>query len=198
MQTKEEIFERFVQNKERVGLPELYKFYKETLIYKGKRFRSKHLEFKDKHRFIIDRKTFSNIIKDFNKEIARLIIDENMEFRMPANLGTIRIRKYKKILKFNEDGTIIKKYLGIDWPATIKHWGELYPDKTEQEIRLIKGKPRLRYLNEHTDGYVFKLYWNKHRCAIVNKRFYRLVLSRTNKRRIAYQLKNNSNANYYE
>ena len=93
-----------IERHEKVGIPEIYKYYKETLIYKGKRWRSKKMLFKDKHRFIIDQRLFSNILKDFNLELARRILEENLEFQMPSNLGTIRIKKYKKRIRFNEEG----------------------------------------------------------------------------------------------
>jgi hypothetical protein len=183
---------------EKIGIPEIYKYYKETLIYKGKRYRSKKMIFKDKHRFIIDRQTFSNILKDFNLELARLIIEEAEEFKMPANLGTVRIRKYKQQIRLKEDGTVDEQHHSPDWHACRKLWAREYPGKTITELKQIKGKPMVYHLNEHTEGYVFRLFWNKYSSAIINRQMYSIVLTFTNKRRIAALIKSNPNTNYYE
>ena len=190
---------------EKIGIPEIYKFYKETLIYKGKRYRSKKMIFKDKHRFIIDRQTFSNILKDFNLELARLIIEEAEEFKMPANLGTVRIRKYKISIKLNEDGSIDTRSSSVDWEATRNLWLREYPDYADEikskympTLKLIKNKPMVYHLNEHTEGFVFRLFWNKYSSAIINRQMYSIVLTFTNKRRIAALIKSNPNTNYYE
>jgi len=183
---------------EKIGVPEIYKFYKDSLIYRGKRYRSKKVIFMDKHRFIIDRQTFSNIIKDFNLALVTMIIDEAEEFKMPANLGTVRIKKYKKRIRFNEDGTVDRRYHSPDWKKTLELWEKEYPGKSKQELKKIKGKPMIYHLNEHTEGYVFKLFWNKYSSAIVNRQMYAIVLTFTNKRRIAALIKSNPNTNYYE
>ena len=154
--------------------------------------------FKDKHRFIIDRQTFSNILKDFNLELARLIIEEAEEFKMPANLGTVRIGKYKRPIRFKEDGTVDNRYHNPDWKKCWDLWFKEYPGKSREEIKLIKGKPMVYYLNEHTEGYEFRLLWNKYGSAIINRQMYSIVLTFTNKRRIAKLIKSNPNTNYYE
>ena len=117
---------------EKIGIPEIYEFYKQTLIYKGKRHRSKKMIFKDKHRFIIDRQTFSNIVKDFNLELARIIIEEAEEFKMPANLGTVRVRKYKRSIKLNKDGSINTISSSVNWEATRKLWLKEYPEYADE------------------------------------------------------------------
>jgi len=183
---------------EKIGVPEIYEFYKKTLIYKGKRHRSKKMIFKEKHRFIIDRQTFSNIIKDFNLELARLIIEEAEEFKMPANLGKVRIRKYMRRIRFLEDGTIDKRYHSPDWQKCWELWEREYPGKSKDEIKEIKGKPMVYHTNEHTEGFVFRLYWDKYGSAIINRQMYSIVLTFTNKRRIAALIKSNPNTNYYE
>jgi len=183
---------------EKVGIPEIYKFYKETLIYKGKRYRSKIMIFKDQHRFIIDQRKFSNILKDFNLELARLLVEENLEFLMPANLGRVRLRKYKRHIRLNEDGTVDLRNQVVDWKATKDLWKKEYPGLNSIELKKIKGKPLVFHLNEHSENYVVRLFWNKKNCAIINRQVYSLILTRTNKRRIAALIKHDPNTNYYE
>lgn len=183
---------------EHIGIPQLYEYYKKTLIYKGKRWRSKAMIFKDKHRFIIDHQKFSNILKDFNLELARLIIEENLMFRMPANLGTVRIKKYKKKIRFKKDGSVDERYLIVNWKKTREFWAREYPGQSMSELKLIKNKRLIYHLNEHTERFICKLYWNKHGCNITNKKLYSIILTRTNKRQMAALIKNNPNTNYYE
>jgi len=190
---------------EKIGIPEIYEFYKQTLIYKGKRHRSKKMIFKDKHRFIIDRQTFSNIVKDFNLELARIIIEEAEEFKMPANLGTVRVRKYKRSIKLNKDGSINTISSSVNWEATRKLWLKEYPEYADEikskympTLKLIKNKPMVYHLNEHTEGFVVRLFWNKYGSAIINRQMYSIVLTFTNRRRIAALIKSNPNTNYYE
>ena len=183
---------------EKIGIPEFYKQYKKSLIYKGSRYRSKEAKFIEMHRFIIDRQTFSNILKDFNLELARLLLEENLEFRMPSNLGTVRMRKFKRKIHFKEDGTLDTRYLCVDWQATKAFWVREYPGLDAVELKKIKHKTRIFHLNEHTENHVIRLFWKKYGSAIVNKKIYSLLLTRTNKRRVAQLLKTDSNINYYE
>jgi hypothetical protein len=183
---------------EKVGIPEMYKYYKETLIKKGKRFKSKKVIFKEKHRYIIDGQTFSNILKDFNLELARRILEENLEFRMPSNLGTIRIRKYKKRIRYNEDGSVDENSLNVDWHATKALWARMYPDLSPMELKKIKGKKLVRHLNEPSESYICKLFWNKKCCLIINRQVYSLIFTRANKRRLATIIKTDPKMNYYE
>ena len=182
---------------EKNGIPEIYKYYEEEMIHEGKRFRAKKKIFKDKYKYLIHPRTFSNILKDFNLEIARMILEENLEFRMPASMGTVRVRKYKKRIKFNEDGTVDRKNTPINWKASKDLWAKEYPGLSPEELKQIKGKPMVYYLNEHTEGYVFRLYWNKRNCAIKGKKHYSAVFTRTNNRRISELIRADPNINYY-
>ena len=127
-----------------------------------------------------------------------MIIEDYKTLRMPANLGTIRIRKYKKKIRLTKDGEVDVRSLYVDWKATRDLWEKEYPGKTMKELKLIKDKPMMYHTNEHTEQYVFRLFWNRSGCAIENKNIYSIVLTRTNKRRIAELVKSNPNTNYYE
>jgi len=183
---------------EKIGIPDFYKQYKESLIYKGSRYQSKEARFKEMYRFIIDHQTFSNILKDFNLELAKLILEENVEFRMPSNLGTVRMRKKKKKILFHEDGSINTSNLCVDWKATKDFWAKEYPGLDAKELKAIRYKKLIYHLNEHTETFTVRLYWKKHASRIVNKKVYSLFLTRANKRRVAELLKTDPNINYYE
>ena len=43
---------------------------------------------------------------------------------------------------------------------------------------------RVVYLNENTNGYVYRIYWNKFKAKFVNRRFYKFIPSRYFKQEI--------------
>ena len=176
-----------MKNREKHGLPEIYRYYKNKF---SKRER-------DSTAFI-DYKTFSSIIKDFNKELSKLIIEEGAEFKMPVRLGFARIRKYKKRIKLNPDGTIDKSSMNVDWKETNELWKQEYPGLTREELKQIRNKPLIYHLNEHTDGCGFLLYWNKKGSNATNRSIYSMVFTSPNNRHLAKVLKHEGKVNYSE
>lgn len=176
-----------MKNKERHGLPEIYSFFK-------KKFSKKE---RDSPAFI-DYRKFSSVIKDFNKELSRMVIEDAAEFKMPLRLGYVRLKKYKKKPHINEDGTIDKKGLSIDWPASKALWAREYPGKTLLELKQIHNKPLVYFLNEHTDGYGFMFYWNKKGSNAINRSLYSMVFTFSNNRHLAHVLKSDNKIDYYE
>jgi len=108
----------------------------------------------------IDKSLYLNIIYDINRVISNKIIKESLEYRLPERLGFIRIRKKKQKLKIREGRIDLNKNV-IDWNETWKIWQELYPNKTRQEIKKIKGKRVIFQTNDHTDGEIMSWYWEK-------------------------------------
>ena len=115
---------------------------------------------------------YYKIIGEFYKKITDEILLNNKTFKMPYKLGTLRVCKTKVMLKYLTT-------FGVDWPATT----ELHK--------------RVYHLNEHSRGYRYYFYWGKTRTYVPNLFFYRLVMSRTNKRRLAKLIKVNK-YDYYE
>lgn len=103
----------------------------------------------------VDLKTYKKVIYAFNKEVASYIIDSGETYKLPHKLGELKIRRSKmKYKKFAFD---------------FQYWKET-------------GETSF-YLNQHSNGYVAKFFWN--RCKISGKKAYEFILSRDNKRRIA-------------
>lgn len=113
----------------------------------------------------VDYKVFRDIILDYYLYIQEEVIENGNEIKLPCNLGTISIRK-KRSEYWNGKGC------SIDYKAT------------KENNKLIY------YINEHSDGYKFRLYWSKLKCNISNGMKYMLILSRSNKRRLAQIIKN--------
>lgn len=119
----------------------------------------------------IDRKTYVNICHDFNKVISQKIIKESFEFKLPFRLGYLRIKSFKIEPKI-VNGKLDKNKLAPDWDTTWKYWHKIYPDKTRKEIKLIANKKLIYHLNEHTDGYTMKWYWDKRFSCFKNQSVY--------------------------
>ena len=81
-------------------------------------------------------------------------------FKMPYGLGLIQIVKYRP-------KSFTDRSLSVDYRASKEY------DK------------RIYHLNEHSDGYKFRLYWSKIPRTFPDRYKYQLSLVRQNKRRLA-------------
>lgn len=79
---------------------------------------------------------------------------------MPCGLGYVCVVKYRP-------KTYTSKSLSVDYKASNEY-----------------GK-RIYHLNEHSDGYKYRLYWSKLPRTMPVRYKYSLVFVRTNKRRLA-------------
>lgn len=108
---------------------------------------------------------YKKILVDYFKYIQREVLENSKEFKLPCRLGTIEIVKSRP-----------KEYSGkslrIDYQAT------------KQEGKLVY------LLNEHSDYYKYRIYWNKQQSTALNKTRYQLIMTRANKRRLAAIIKN--------
>lgn len=153
---------------------------------------------KNPEKSYITKTLYMSIIKEFMSEIFNYMIFTNMEFYMPARLGTIRIQKRMVNLQFKNDGTLDKSKLGINYRETLKLWEETYPELSLEEIKKIPDKKFIYHLNEHTDGYRLHFRWDKSTSNVKNQSAYRYKTTRTNKRNLARTVKEFPNLKYYE
>ena len=113
----------------------------------------------------IDYTLYRKILVDYFQYIRDEVIERSREFKFPCRLGSIAIVKHKpKYLN--------GKSLCIDYKAT-KEIGKL-----------------IFHLNEHSDGYKYRIHWNKKDSNALNKSKYQLKLTRYNKRHLAQIIKN--------
>lgn len=114
--------------------------------------------------FKVSRRKFKEVLNDYFKFIADELIVNSKEFRLPARMGWLSVIKVKP-----------KKYdsttLRVDF----------------NETRL--NEKTVLHLNEHSGGYNFRFFWWKRDMIVENKSMYQLVMSRANKRRLAYMIK---------
>lgn len=138
----------------------------ETKSYTGKDFYKSYIDYVgDNPLYQVEYRVFRDIINDYFKYLRDELIENGKEIKLPCRLGTLSIVKHKP-----------KEYSGrslrIDYAETKKVGKIVY------------------HLNEITNGCKFRFYWNKHNMLVKNKIKYQLVMTRANKRRLAYILKN--------
>ena len=158
---------------------EIYKFYQERWGDKA-----------------LTRATVKKIYKKLFPAIVKLMVFDSFDYRMPARLGYIRVKKKLVEIKLDESGKVDARRLSINWKKTKQYWKELYPTLTIEEIKALKDKPLIREPNEHTGGYRMIWFWDKTTCNIKNQSAYYIDLTRGNDQILSNGIKYN-NLNFY-
>ena len=109
--------------------------------------------------------TFRGIVDKLNDSILS-VLQNGQNYKLPCSLGTIQIVKYKP-KGYNEHS------LSIDF---------------NESKKLDK---RIYHLNEHSNGYKYRLYWSKQPFSFTNRYKYQLCFTRANKRQLAQLIFNN-------
>lgn len=118
-----------------------------------------------KDNYDVEYGVFQAVLEAFNAQMVTSLLEESKGIKMPFGLGYVRIVKYKP-------KTMTDKSLSVDYKAS----NEL-------------GK-RIYHLNEHSDGYKFRLYWSKVPQTFSARYKYQLCLVRQNKRKLAQMIFN--------
>lgn len=113
----------------------------------------------------IDYTRYRAIITDYFNYLQNQLIEEGKRVKLPYRMGTLQIIK-------SRPKHLDKRSLRIDYQAT-KQTGKL-----------------ILLLNEHSDMFKMRCWWNKTDMMVPNKSKYQLVLTRANKRRMAVIIKN--------
>lgn len=103
---------------------------------------------------------------------------EGHEVTLPGKMGTLSIKGKKEELKFRKDGSPI---LPINYAATKELW------KRCPECE--KKKQKVYHTNEHSDGVSYRFFWSKKNIFVINKEFFSLIMTRTNKREVSRMVK---------
>ena len=114
----------------------------------------------------VDYKQFKDILDRFNEEILSCLLQSSEGFKMPFGLGYVQIVKYKP-------KSMTPKSLSIDFKSTAEYGKIIY------------------HLNEHSNGYKYRLYWSKIPQTFPDRYRYQLQLVRQNKRQLAQLIFNN-------
>lgn len=103
---------------------------------------------------------FKRILDSFNNSVIKCIFEDSQVFKMPYGLGSVCIVKYKP-------KSYTPKSLSKDYKSSIEEGKTIY------------------HLNEHSNGYKFRLFWSKIPQTFPDRYKYQLQLVRQNKRMLA-------------
>ena len=137
----------------------------ETKSYVGKDFYKSYMEYVDDNPlYQVEYRKFRDIINDYFRYLRDEIIENGKEVRLPCRMGTLQVVKHKP-------KTYTSKSLRVDYKATKESGKTVF------------------YLNEHTNYFKYRFLWSKQNMLTKNKTKYQLIMTRANKRRLAYLLK---------
>jgi hypothetical protein len=121
------------------------------------------ITFRDLYRTLpieVDYGLYKRILEEMCRIILDTVLNSSDGFKMPYGLGFIQVGKYlPKALN--------SKSLSVDYKASREY------DK------------RIYHLNEHSNGYKYRLYWSKIPRTFPDRYKYQLCFVRQNKRRLA-------------
>lgn len=108
----------------------------------------------------VDYGLYKRVLDEMCKVILERVLERSDGFKMPYGLGFIQVGKYRP-------KTMTTHSLSVDYSMS-----KLY-------------NKRIYHLNEHSDGYKFRLYWSKIPRTFPDRYKYQLSLVRQNKRKLA-------------
>ena len=103
---------------------------------------------------------YKRILDRMSQIIAEAVLDRSEGFKMPCGLGYIQVGKYQP-KNYNS------KSLSIDYKLTREYGKVIY------------------HLNEHSNGYKYRLHWSRVPMTFADRYKYQLCLVRANKRKLA-------------
>jgi len=155
--------------------------------------------YKNKYKNPVDQKVYTAFLNEFCSEVLNLVIYNGIDYILPGRLGSLRIKKRKNIQKIDENNNLIHNFK-VNFKETLKLWNDKYPGLSWEELKKIEDKPKIYHLNEHTDNYYFRWYWDRITCNVKNQSAYKFEPVRQKKREAAQAWKNIKNLKniYYE
>ena len=108
----------------------------------------------------VDYELYKRILDEMCRIILDAVLNSSDGFKMPYGLGFMQVGKYKP-------KTLSGESLSVDYKASREY------DK------------RIYHLNEHSNGYKYRLYWSKIPRTFPDRYKYQLCFVRQNKGRLA-------------
>lgn len=127
----------------------------------------------------LTRRQFGNILRSINLKIADKIL-EGYSFKMPSRMGILAVTRKKEFVGFKDGKAITNR--PIDYRATNELWNNNPEAKAQGKL--------VRFLNKHTNGWIYKVAYNKYYANYKNKSVYSLQINREIKRQLAKNIFN--------
>lgn len=125
--------------------------------------------------------TYPQISKVLSRyhDLARedLAMGDVMFFK--AGLGNLMLNKFLPKVELGEDGKIKKNNLMVNYHATRQLWDK-HPE--------LKHKKYVRFLNEHSEGYVYSLYFQASKATNKFKSIYNFKFNATLKKKLSQNI----------
>lgn len=115
---------------------------------------------------------YREITTSYLKYLADRLVQKSLTITLPFRLGAITVIKTKPYYKS------LKK-MSMDWSKS---------KELHQQVRQF---------NTHSNGFVYRFYWDRSRSMVPNKTVYMFTASRANKREVARLIKTKQN-DYFE
>ena len=113
----------------------------------------------------IDYKLFRCILEDYFEFIMDEVFMSSGEFKLPAGLGKIYVKKSKP-------SRYDRRHMNVDFRETMIQ------------------KTLVLHFNEHSSGFRYRFHWEKKEIRVPNISLYEMIFTRYNKRRLACLIKN--------
>lgn len=134
----------------------------------------------------IDAKKYNKIISEFNKGIVDLIINQSLEYTPPTLQFTFCVRKAIRIPRIKNNKLI--NTAPVDWKATKELW--------ENNAEAKEKKIIIKFLNNHTSKFIFRIKALKTGNYFLNKKLYRFKACRSFQRNLAKRILDTSQDNF--
>ena len=108
----------------------------------------------------VDYGLYKRILDEMCVVILESVLERSEGFKMPYGLGFLQVCKYKP-------KTMTQQSLSVDYQASKEY------------------NKRIYHLNEHSNGYKYRLYWSKIPRTFPDRYKYQLGFVRQNKRKLA-------------
>lgn len=121
------------------------------------------ITFRDMYRTMpveVDYSLYKRVLDEMCVVILEHILNASEGFKMPYGLGFIQVGKYRP-------KSMTAKSLSVDYKSSKEYNKKIY------------------HLNEHSDGYKYRLYWSKIPRTFPDRYKYELRFVRQNKRKLA-------------
>lgn len=123
-------------------------------------YHSMYKYYKTNSPYKVEYSLYKRILDKMSQIIAEAVLDRSEGFKMPCGLGYIQVGKYQP-KNYNS------KSLSIDYKSTREYGKVIY------------------HLNEHSNGYKYRLHWSRVPMTFADRYKYQLCLVRANKRKLA-------------
>ena len=132
--------------------------------------------FKKNNKEKVSRALYGKILKEYNSYLRDKFSNKGEDIVFPYRLGRVELKKKKTEIYIDEEGKIINN-LPTNWKATRDLW--------EKNPKAKAKNVMVKFTNEHSGGYTFKVSYLKSNAVFKNKSIYKIRFNRTLKRNLS-------------